>query len=92
MRPIEKINNFMKQIQELQKQERQYKKELIASIIQESTKGNKLVMVRPDGKKFLIQRNANTRGGRNVYDEAGNIIHVDVRYTIDDVKYIIALI
>jgi len=49
-------------------------------------------MVRPDGKKFLIQRNANTRGGRNVYDEAGNIMHVDVRYTIDDVKYIIALI
>jgi hypothetical protein len=92
MTPIEKINNFTKQIRELQEQERQYKKELIASIIQESTKGNKLVMVRPDGIKFLIQRNSNTRGGRNVYDEAGNFIHVDVRYTIDDVKYIIALI
>ncbi len=92
MTPAEKINHFQKQIQELREQEKQYKKELIASITQESTKGNKLVMARPDGKKFLIQRNANTRGGRNIYDEAGNVIALDVRYTIDDVKYAIALV
>jgi hypothetical protein len=92
MTPAEKINYFQKQIQELREQEKQYKKELIASITQESTKGNKLVMARPDGKKFLIQRNANTRGGRNIYDEAGNVITLDVRYTINDVKYAIALL
>ena len=92
MTPKEMIDDFALRIKNLKAEEAAYRKELIASVIQESTNGNKLVMVRPDGQKFLIQRYANTRGGRNIYDENGNIVRCDVRHSIDDVKYVICLI
>ena len=90
MTPLEKVIDFQKRINELKLEALRYEAELIDSITEEK-KGKKIILTRPDGKIFTTQDKSDSYGGRKIWNDAGEVVAVDVRGGLKRVKYIIAI-
>ena len=90
MTPLEKVIDFEKRINELKLEALRYEAELINSIT-EGKKGKKIILTRPDGKIFTTQDKSDSYGGRKIWNDAGEVVAVDVRGDLKRVKYIIAI-
>ncbi len=90
MTPLEKVIDFEKRINELKLEALRYETELINSITEEK-KGKKIILTRPDGKIFTTQDKSDSYGGRKIWNDAGEVVAVDVRGGLKRVKYIIAI-
>ena len=89
MTPKQKLDALCAQINSLQKELTDYKKELIASVTEEK-KGKKTILTTASGTVYITQTDSNTRYGRNVWNADGELIKCDVRHNMRDVKYFVA--
>jgi hypothetical protein len=89
MTPKEKIAQLQNSIHELQQQLVDYRKELIRSVVEEP-RGHKIILTTQSGSRYLTQKAANGRHGRKVWDLDGNLITVEVRSNMQDVKFYVA--
>ena len=89
MTPSQKIDALNAQINSLQEELANYKKELIASVTEEK-KGKKTILTTASGTVYITQTESNTRYGRNVWDVDGELVKCDVRHTMNCVKYFVA--
>ena len=93
MTPKQKLDALYMQINSLQKELDDYKKELIASVT-EAKKGNlKTILTTVDGTVYITQTVSNPTYGRKVWDSNGELIKCAdgyKLYSMRDVKFFVA--